>query len=233
MIETKKKRKEIEAANEEVIRKRKKEALKEIKSKIKTKIKQLDEEKLNEKVKQIEKCKNDSTGYYAAMKEIRKLKKLCVKDKDGTITATEEQQIKVITEHFKKMLSPTGKSCKEYRPHQKLGKKKGPPENLHPIILLSVIRKILTICMLDCTWNHLKNEIPLKQAAYQPGQSTTENVHAIKLLAEKAILSSDYHIYLLLRVMSKAFDTVDRKILFGHLEELLDEDELYILHIQA
>ena len=85
--------------------------------------------------------------------------------------------------------------------------------------------------MLDRTWNRLKNEMPPKQAAYKPGRSTTENVHAINLLAEKAILSSDYHIYLLLLDMSKAFDTFDRKILFEHLEELLDEDELYILHI--
>ena len=41
-----------------------------------------------------------------------------MKDKDGTITAMEEQLIKVITEHFKKMLSPAGKSCKEYIPHK-------------------------------------------------------------------------------------------------------------------
>ena len=85
--------------------------------------------------------------------------------------------------------------------------------------------------MLDRTWDRLNNEIPLKQAAYQPGRSTTENVHAIKLLTEKAILSSDYHIHLLLLDMSKAFDTVDREILFEHLEEILDADELYIFHI--
>ena len=70
----KKKRKEIEAANDEVVRKRKKEALKEIKSKIKTNVKQLDDEKLDKKLKQIEKCKNDSTRYYAAMEEIKKSK---------------------------------------------------------------------------------------------------------------------------------------------------------------
>ena len=37
-------------------------------------------------------------------------------------------------------------------PLQKPGKKKGPPPNLRPIILLSVIRKILTISMLERIW---------------------------------------------------------------------------------
>ncbi len=48
--------------------------------------------------------------------------------------------------------------------------------------------------------------IPPKQAAYQQGRSTTENLHAVKLLAEKAILATDYHIHLLQLDMSKAFD---------------------------
>ena len=117
------------------------------------------------------------------------------------------------------------------RPLQKPGKKKGPPENLRPIILLSVLRKILTIAMLDRLWDRLKSKLPLKQSAYQPGRGTTEQVHAVKLLVEKAIISSDYTIHLLLLDMSKAFDTVDRKTLFEHLEEILHDDELYILHI--
>ena len=119
------------------------------------------------------------------------------------------------------------------RPLQKPGKKKGPPENLRPIILLSVIRKILTICMLDRLWNRLKNELPTKQSAYQPGRGTTEQVHAVKLLAEKVIISSDFTIHLLLLDMSKTFDTVDRTKLFDHLEDILEQDELYILHILA
>ena len=105
------------------------------------------------------------------------------------------------------------------RPLQKPGKKKGPPENLRPITLLSVIRKILTICMLDRLWNRLKNELPTKQSAYQPGRGTTEQVHAVKLLADKAIIPSDFTIHLLLLDISKAFDTVDRTKLFDHLEE--------------
>ena len=57
-----------------------------------------------------------------------------------------------------------------------------------------------------------------------------EQVHAVKLLAEKAIISNDYNIHLLLLDMSKAFDTVNRNKLFEHLEEILHDDELYIIH---
>ena len=71
---------------------------------------------------------------------------------------------------------------------------------------------------------------PLEQSAYQPGRSTTtEQVFAVKTLTEKAIVSNDYKLYLLLFDMSKAFDTVDRKKLFEELEDILDDDELHLL----
>ena len=201
-----------------------------------------------------------------------------MKDEKGKVAATEEQQIKIVSEYFTKMLAPTenekmyktyqpknmdipftreeimkaakslrnGKSTGpdnpeiEYikyapielhneitkifnsvsatgeevtelilgilRPLQKPGKAKGPPANLRPIILLSVLRKILTICMIRRTWDRLQNHIPSEQAAYQPGRSTTEQLFAVKTLA-----ASDFTLHLLLLDMSKAFDTVNRQ----------------------
>jgi len=114
-------------------------------------------------------------------------------------------------------------------PLPKPGKKKGPPANLRPIILLSILRKLLTICMLNRIWDRLETQIPKEQAAYQGGRSTTEQVLALKLLTEKAILDSDYNIYITLLDMSKAFDTVNRELLFQNLENILQEDELHIL----
>ena len=61
-------------------------------------------------------------------------------------------------------------------PLPKPGKKKGPPEKLRPTILLSLLRKLLTICLVRRTWDRLKTRIPLDQAAYQEGRSTTEQV---------------------------------------------------------
>ena len=114
---------------------------------------------------------------------------------------------------------------------QKPGKAKGPTENLRPIILLSVLRKILTMCLIDRIWDRLKCHISPDQAAYQPGRGTTAQVFTIKLLAEKAIISNDFTIYLLLLDMSKAFDTVNRKILFEELEEILEDDEMHLISI--
>ena len=116
-------------------------------------------------------------------------------------------------------------------PLQKPGKKKGPPENLRPIILLSILRKILTISLLDRTWNRLAEKIPKTQAAYQRGRGTTEQVLALKLLIEKAIISSDLDIYILLLDMSKAFDTVNRKILLSDLATTLNPDEVHLLGV--
>ena len=99
-------------------------------------------------------------------------------------------------------------------PVQKPGKKKGPPENLRPIILLSILRKILTIALLNRIWNRLETKIPKSQAAYQKGRGTTEQVLALKLLIDKALTSTEYDIYIILLDMSKAFDTVDRQVLY-------------------
>ena len=83
--------------------------------------------------------------------------------------------------------------------------------------MLSILRKILTIAMLDRTWKRLEEKIPKSQAAYQRGRGTTEQVLALKILIEKAITSCDYDLHILLLDMSKAFDTVRRKMLLNDL----------------
>ena len=113
----------------------------------------------------------------------------------------------------------------------KPGKPKGPCENLRPIILLCILRKILTICLMQRCWERIKEKIPIDQAAYQPGRSTTEHVFSIKILAEKAITSNDFTLYLFLIDMTKAFDTVDRSKLLSILEEFLNEDEMHLIFI--
>ncbi len=114
-----------------------------------------------------------------------------------------------------------------YLPYQSQGK----PKDLRPIILLSVLRKILTIIILRRIWPKLKNHIPIEQAAYQGGRSTTEQVFSIKVLCEKAIQAQKIQLNIKLIDMSKAFDTINRKMLFQHLEEVLDSGELYHLSL--
>ncbi len=133
-------------------------------------------------------------------------------------------------------ISRTGNHPKELSegiliPLPKPGKKKGPPGNLRPIILLSMLRKILAICMIRRTHTRLNKKIPIIQAAYRNGRSTTELIFSLKVLAEKAITSSSYEITVLLLDMSKAFDTVDRGLLFEDLKEILNQDELHMISI--
>ena len=114
---------------------------------------------------------------------------------------------------------------------QKPGKPKGPCVNLRPIILLSVIRKILSICMIRRTIEKLETIIPLFQAAYRSGRSTTEHVFTLKMLIEKAISSHNYNIFVILFDMSKTFDTTQRPQLIKDLSKILDNDELHMFYI--
>ena len=54
---------------------------------------------------------------------------------------------------------------------------------------------------------------------------------ANKVLAEKAITSSTYNIYLLLLDMSKAFDIVCRSKLLTDLQEVLEPDEMHMISV--
>ena len=73
--------------------------------------------------------------------------------------------------------------------------------------------------------------MPLSQAAYRKGRSTTEHVFAIKILCEKAMTSCDYSTHILLLDMTKAFHTINREHLHRLLSYILDPDELGIMNI--
>ncbi len=116
-------------------------------------------------------------------------------------------------------------------PLPKPGKSRGPPANLRPVVLLTILRKILAICMINRTHTRIRSRIPITQAAYQGGHYTTEHVFTCKILAEKAITSENYETEILLLDMSKAFDTVQRDSLIQQLKSILEEDELHIITI--
>ena len=101
---------------------------------------------------------------------------------------------------------------------QKPGKPKGPPSNLRPIILLSILRKILAICLMKRIGPKLDDEIPISQAAYRKDRSTTEHVFSTKLIIERTITSKNETVYLILLDMSKAFDSINREILLQDLK---------------
>ena len=115
-------------------------------------------------------------------------------------------------------------------PLQKPGKEKGPVTNLRPVILLSILRKILAICVIRRIRGKIDEYIlPISQTAYSTGRSTAELVFAFKVLAEKAISSCDYEINLLMLDMSKAFDTIQRGTLIKDLKGIIEDDELHLI----
>ena len=67
----------------------------------------------------------------------------------------------------------------------------------------------------------------LSQAAYRQGRSTTEHTFTVKVMAEWASTFKDEKVYLFLSDMSKAFDTINRKLLIEELSEVLQPDELH------
>ena len=97
---------------------------------------------------------------------------------------------------------PMELNCGILIPLQKPGKKKGPTSNLSPVILLSMIRKILAICLIRRIGERIDKEIPTSKAAYRSGRGTTEQLLTIKLMAEKAANTPNYVTDLLLMDMS-------------------------------
>ena len=71
-------------------------------------------------------------------------------------------------------------------PLQKPGKSRGSPENCRPIIIMSVLRKIIAVILVDRTIEKISKMIPPSQAAYRQGSDTSEQVFALKTLIEKA-----------------------------------------------
>ena len=110
---------------------------------------------------------------------------------------------------------------------QKPGKPAGPLANLRPIVLLSLLRKVLSLIVLRRIRDKVDNYLSASQAGFRRGRSTADIIWAYRWLAAKA---TRYHkwIFILGLDMSRAFDTIDRSKLMEILrdEVKLDEDAL-------
>ena len=133
-------------------------------------------------------------------------------------------------------IAATGKHSNEirrgiFRAQQKPGKPKGPTSNIRPIIILSILRKKLAVCMIMKRINlRLDSAIPMPQTAYRKNRSTTEHVFATELIIERTS-STVETAYLLFLDMSKAFGSIQRNTLIQNLKKVLNQDELHMIRI--
>ena len=113
---------------------------------------------------------------------------------------------------------------------QKPGKTPGPLAHLRrvrPIVLLTLLRKILSLITLQRIQARVEAYLSASQAGFRKGRSTADIVWAYRWLAAKAI-RYQREIYILGLDMSRAFDTIDRAKLVQILKEevQLEEDEM-------
>ena len=94
-----------------------------------------------------------------------------------------------------------------------------------------MLRKIIAICLRERIIDRVDAKIPLSQAAYRSGRSTTEHVFATKMMVEKSISSTNHVTHVLMLDMSKAFDTVDRTLLLRDLSTVIENDELHLVSL--
>ena len=103
-------------------------------------------------------------------------------------------------------------------------KEKGPVENLRPINLLPIIRKIFSKITLNRCKQKFDEYLPPTQHAYRNSKSTTDVIWMYRWMIAKAI-EENITIYITGIDMSSAFDTIDRGKLLTILEGIIDEDE--------
>jgi len=115
-------------------------------------------------------------------------------------------------------------------PLQKPGKQKGPVSNLRPIVLLTVLRKTLSLIVLKRIQGKVNSYISQYQSGFRPNRSTADLVWCHRFLAARC-LKYQQSLYVLGIDMSKAFDTISRNKLMSILESFLSTDEVRLIHM--
>ena len=102
--EQKKLRLDIEANQDRKQRDEKKKERNEILRRLHKEIQKEESRKIAEKIEEIERFKEDSDRMYQMVKQLQpREKKKIIVDSEHSVTSNDKQQIKIITEHFKKV----------------------------------------------------------------------------------------------------------------------------------
>eukprot|EP00117_Sycon_ciliatum_P028840 scpid42860/ scgid3590/ LINE-1 reverse transcriptase homolog len=95
-------------------------------------------------------------------------------------------------------------------PIYKPNKPAGFPKSYRPVMLLSVIRKVLTRILTQRCTTFVDSFVPESQAGFRPGRSTADGVFFTRMMCERALLG-DWSYSAALLDFSGAFDTIIRQ----------------------
>ena len=104
----------------------------------------------------------------------------------------------------------------------------GPLTSVRPIVLLSALRKTLSLIVLSRIATKVDNLLSPSQSGFRQGRSTADVVFGYRWLCAKAI-SQRITIEFLFIDLSRAFDTIRRDKLLEVLQSFLDEPELRMI----
>ena len=107
---------------------------------------------------------------------------------------------------------------------QKLGKPVGPLTSVRPIVLLSALRKTLSLIVLSRIATKVDNFLSPSQSGFRRGRGTADVVFGYRWLCAKA-LRQRVTIEFIGIDLSRAFDTIRRDKLLEVLQSFLDEHE--------
>ena len=111
---------------------------------------------------------------------------------------------------------------------QKPGKPTGPPTSLRPIVLLSVLRKTLSLIVLSRIAPKVDDYLSSSQSGFRRGRSTSGVVFGYRWLCAKAQRHRVTVEFLGIE-LSRAFDTIRHDKLLDTLQTFLDESELRMI----
>ena len=111
---------------------------------------------------------------------------------------------------------------------QKPGKPVGPLTSVRPIVLLSALRKTLSLIVLSRIATKVDNFLSPSQSGFRRGRSTADVVFGYRWLCAKA-QRQRITIEFLCIDLSRAFDTIRRDKLLEVLQSFLDEPELRMI----
>ena len=111
---------------------------------------------------------------------------------------------------------------------QKPGKPVGPLTSVRPIVLLSALRKTLSLIVLSRIATKVDNFLSPSQSGFRRGRSTADVVFGYRWLCAKAQRQRITLEFLCID-LSRAFDTIRRDKLLEVLQSFLDEPELRMI----